>query len=93
MTVTTIDEVIARLDKIIDTECARNSCMAYFPILYRKVTVRVKEGILKNEFENNRRMEALDVRFANRYMDAYACLGNNQPFTHSLKRAFDAAKA
>ncbi len=88
----TIDEVISRLDQIIETECTNNSCMAYFPILYRKVTIRIKEGILNNEFENNQRMEKLDVLFANRYINAYECLGNNKPFTQSWKNTFDAAK-
>lgn len=92
MAATTIDEVIAQLDQIIDTECANNSCMAYFPILYRKVTLRIKEGILNNEFENNPRMEKLDVLFANRYIDAYESLGPNKPFTQSWKKAFEAAK-
>lgn len=93
MAATTIDEVIAQLDRIIDTECTDKSCMAYFPILYRKVTVRVKEGISINEFENNPHMEALDVCFANRYLDAYECLGDGRPITESWKRAFDAARA
>jgi hypothetical protein len=88
----TIDEVISALDDIIEKECTNNSCMAYFPILYRKVTVRIKEGILNNEFENNPRMEKLDVIFANRYIEAYECLGNNHPFTKSWKNAFEAAK-
>ncbi|SRX72481.1 DUF5995 family protein [Aequorivita antarctica] len=92
MAATTIDEVIAQLDQIIDAECSTKSCMAYFPILYRKVTVRIKEGILNNEFENNQRMEKLDVLFANRYIDAYECLGKNKPFTQSWKKAFEAVK-
>lgn len=88
----TIDEVITRLDEIIETECTHNSCMAYFPILYRKVTVRIKEGILNNEFENNPRMEKLDVLFANRYIDAHENSGLNKPFTKSWRNAFEAAK-
>lgn len=92
MAATTIDEVIAQLDQIIDAECSNKSCMAYFPILYRKVTVRIKEGILNNEFENNQRMEKLDVLFANRYIDAYECLGRNKPFTQSWKKTFEAVK-
>lgn len=88
----TIDEVITRLDEIIEKECVNNSCMAYFPILYRKVTVRIKEGIQNNEFENNQRMEKLDVLFANRYIDAYESSGFNKPFTKSWKNAFEAAK-
>lgn len=92
MPATSINEVITRLDQIIETECANNSCMAYFPILYRKVTIRIKEGILNNEFENNPRMEKLDVLFANRYIDAYECLSLNKPFSKCWKRAFEAAK-
>lgn len=88
----TIDEVISALDGIIEKECANNSCMAYFPILYRKVTVRIKEGIINNEFENNQRMEKLDVLFANRYIDAYESSIFNKPFTKSWKNAFEAAK-
>ncbi|MDP2686950.1 MAG: DUF5995 family protein [Aequorivita sp.] len=87
----TIDEVISALDGIIEKECANNSCMAYFPILYRKVTVRIKEGIINNEFENNQRMEKLDVLFANRYIDAYESSGFNKPYTKSWKNAFEAA--
>jgi hypothetical protein len=88
----TIDEVISALDAIIEKECVNNSCMAYFPILYRKVTVRIKEGIINNEFENNQRMEKLDVLFANRYIDAYESSGFNKPFTKSWKNTFEAAK-
>ncbi|MCZ4318323.1 DUF5995 family protein [Aequorivita viscosa] len=93
MAATNIDEVIARLDSIIEIECSQNSCMAYFPILYQKVTVRIKEGILNHEFENNQRMEKLDVLFANRYIDAYDCSGNNKPFTQGWRKAFEAAKS
>lgn len=89
----TIDEVISALDSIIEKECVNNSCMAYFPILYRKVTIRIKEGIHNNEFENNPRMEKLDVLFANRYIDAYESLGANNSFTKSWKNAFEAAKS
>lgn len=92
MVTSNIDEVITLLDEIIEAECAQNSCMAYFPILYRKVTVRIKEGIHNNEFENNQRMEKLDVLFANRYIDAYACAQKNHPYTKSWLTAFNAAK-
>tara|TARA_R110002050_G_scaffold164602_3_gene294756 strand:- start:140 stop:892 length:753 start_codon:yes stop_codon:yes gene_type:complete len=92
MAATNINEVIARLDNIIEAECANNSRMAFFPILYRKVTVRIKQGILNNEFENNERMEKLDVLFANRYIDAYDCSGLKKPFTSSWKNAFEAAQ-
>lgn len=66
----TIDEVIARLDEIIARSIREQSRLGYFAALYRKVTVKVKEGIAEGRFENGPRMERLDVTFANRYLTA-----------------------
>ncbi|MEL6675142.1 MAG: DUF5995 family protein [Bacteroidota bacterium] len=66
-----IDEVIERLDIIIDWAKAYQSRLGYFPILYREVTVAVKVGIQKGRFEDGPRMERLDVIFANRYLEAW----------------------
>ncbi len=88
----TINEVLIQLDEIIISESARNCYMSYFPILYKKVTARIKLGILNSEFENNARMEKLDVIFANRYIEAYQNSIQNKPFSVSWKNAFDAAK-
>jgi hypothetical protein len=92
MSAKTIDEVLSTLDLIIEKECNDQSCLAYFPILYRAVTARIKAGILNNEFENNARMERLDVLFANRYIDAYEGFTSKNLCTQSWKNAFDAAK-
>lgn len=67
----TIDEVISFLDQIVKSEVARESKLAYFPILYREVTKAIKAAIENEAFENNARMEKLDVVFANRYLKAY----------------------
>jgi hypothetical protein len=37
-------------------------------------------------------MERLDVLFANRYINAYECLGANKSFSQSWKNAFEASK-
>ncbi|HJZ68216.1 MAG TPA: DUF5995 family protein [Blastocatellia bacterium] len=66
----TIQEVIARLDDIIARSIREQSRLGYFAALYRKVTIRVKEGIAEGRFENGPRMERLDVTFANRYLEA-----------------------
>ncbi|MFD2037243.1 DUF5995 family protein [Belliella marina] len=88
---TTIDEVISRMDEIV-AECAiKESRVGYFAILYRQVTIRVKEGILKGEFEDNPRMEKLDVIFAKRFIDAYDAFMNGQSPTKSWKTCFEAA--
>ncbi|HEY9046077.1 MAG TPA: DUF5995 family protein [Ohtaekwangia sp.] len=66
----TIDEVIDQLEQLIH-ECSNTKDrIGYFASLYHKVTVRVKDAILKKEFEDNARMEKFDVIFANRYLSA-----------------------
>lgn len=90
MQANTINEVINILDTIVE-ECKNtNNPLGYFAVLYRKVTINVKEGILDNSFEDNARMEKLDVLFANRYFKAYFDLKNNQPITKSWKTALEA---
>ncbi len=86
----TINEVIDILNIIVE-ECKNtNNPLGYFAVLYRKVTINVKDGILNNRFEDNSRMERLDVIFANRYFKAYFDLKNNQPITKSWKTALQA---
>ena len=84
----TIDEVISILDEIITVETNANSNLAYFPVLYKQVTQRIKVGIENNDFENNQRMEVLDVNFANRYIKAYYQLKNGQTPSQSWTNAF-----
>lgn len=67
----TIDEVIQLLDEIIEKSKLEQSAIGLFAILYREVTVKVKEGIRDGSFQNGERMEKLDVIFANRYLKAY----------------------
>ncbi|MEP6930141.1 MAG: DUF5995 family protein [Flavobacterium sp.] len=67
----TIEEVIQLLDEIIERSKAEESAIGLFTMLYREVTVRIKEGIANHSFQNGERMEKLDVIFANRYIKAY----------------------
>lgn len=87
----TIDEVILQLQNIITDCIAKNSCAGYFAVLYHRVTCRVKEGILKHEFEDGKRMEKLDVIFASRYLQAWHQYQQKQTCSASWKTAFDAA--
>ena len=92
MTATIIDEVIEQLNEIISSESIKGSSMAFFPVLYKQVTERIKFGIINNEFENNQRMEKLDVLFANRYILAYRELQDGRQPAQSWQKAFDATK-
>ena len=86
----TIDEVVDQLDELIDRARREGDRAGYFTALYRKVTVRVKEGIAAGEFEDGERMERLDVLFANRYLAAVAARQRGESPTRSWRVAFDA---
>lgn len=86
-----IDEVIARLSKIIDRSRSESSRLGYFAALYRKVTDSVKQGILNGRFEDGARMERLDVNFANRYLEAYELHRKGETPTAAWQVSFEAA--
>ncbi len=88
-TPTTIKDVIARLDEIIEWSLQNKSRLGYFPALYRKVTVAVQEKIDKGDFfDDDERMERLDVIFANRYLDAFDRYRQGAPTTRAWHYAF-----
>ncbi|WP_298418492.1 DUF5995 family protein [uncultured Kordia sp.] len=91
MQATTINEVISFLDEIIKESKEKSSTMGYFAALYQKVTCKVKEGIENDFFDDNPRMERLDIIFANRYLQAYTDYKNNTPPTTSWQLAFEEA--
>lgn len=91
MNASTIDEVIARLDHIIDRARQGRSRLGYFAALYRNVTLRVRAGIAQGRFEDGPRMEQLDVQFANRYFAAYDRHREGHTPTRCWQVAFNAA--
>lgn len=68
MSATTIDGVIANLQDIIDDCIATQSRLGYFAALYKRMTEAVRDGMKTGRFQDNARIEALDVTFANRYL-------------------------
>lgn len=83
-----IDEVIDRLNQIIETSNVNNSREGYFAALYKRVTVSVKNNIEAGNFQDNPRMETLDVIFANRYLEAYHEFHHNEACSESWQVAF-----
>ena len=81
MSATTIDEVIERLGAIIEESVRTESRLGYFASLYNRVTITVRDGVKTGRFEDNARMERLDVLFANRYLDAYDAYRRGEPPT------------
>ncbi len=88
----TIDDVIARLDQVIECCINERSRLGYFAALYRNVTVRVRDDIAAGRFEDGPRMERLDVIFANRYLDALYQSWRGAPTTASWSVAFRTAR-
>jgi hypothetical protein len=84
-----IDEVIAALDNIIEWSKINNNRCGYFAALYRKVTQHVKQGIVDGYFDDGERMERLDVIFANRYLDAFRQYHSGVEVTDVWQLAFD----
>jgi hypothetical protein len=94
MQATTIEEVISQLHQIIQENKANPSPLGYFAALYHQVTCKVKEKIdAGNFFDDDARMEQLDVIFANRYLDAYEKYKNDTAITDSWKIAFDKSES
>ncbi len=83
-----IDEVIKILYEIIQESKNEKSPKGYFTGLYRKVTLKVKEGIASGYFEDGPRMEKLDAIFANRYITAYYQNKNGESTSLSWEMAF-----
>lgn len=67
----TTDEVVWELENIIEDCIRQRNHLGIFAALYRKVTINVKKAINEGRFEDNDRMEIFDVKFANRYLEAY----------------------
>lgn len=87
---TSIDDVIARLDGIVEQAVVENDRLGFFPVLYRAVTLSVKKGIAAGRFDDGPRMEHLDVTFANRYLNAFHAHRNGGTPDRSWRAAFAA---
>jgi len=87
-----IDDVISKLDMIIE-ECVFNEdALGYFAVMYRRVTQRIKDHIEQGTFEDNPRMERLDVIFAKMYIDAYDNYQSGNKVSASWLKAFKLSK-
>lgn len=93
MLANSIEEVIEKLEEIIEETKDQMSPTGYFPALYKKVTEKVRDGIRDQYFDDNERMEQLDVVFANRYLEAYHAYRSGQDCSKSWELAFKASES
>lgn len=85
---TTIPEVLDQLDIIIEQSIANNDRIGLFAYIYRRTTAEILKEIQRNNFEDNARLEKLDVAFANLYLDAYHNYIHNKPIPKCWEFAF-----
>lgn len=89
---TTIDEVLEKLDLIILESINDNNYIGIFAYVYRRTTAQIKEAIIAGQFEDNKRMELMDVIFANRYIDAYDHFKENGSVSRSWLIPFQSGR-
>ena len=87
---TTIDDVLAELDRIIDETVRENCFLGIFAYIYRRTTAQIKAEVEKGAFKDNERMARFDVEFARLYIDAYHGYYAGETISRSWKVAFDA---
>lgn len=69
---TTIDQLLVRLNAILDDALRTGTRIGYFVALYERVTTNVRRAIVAGDvFQDNARLERLDVIFANRFLAAW----------------------
>src|ERR1044072_5807341 len=86
----TIEEIIARLERIIDDALRSQRRIGYFAALYERVTSNVRRALVAGDvFKNNPRMERLDVIFADRFLAAWDAYSEGREPTASWRVAFE----
>lgn len=88
----TIEEVIEKLDQIIEWSKENKSPLGYFACTYRSTTIAVLKGVQNKNFEDCSRMVLLDIAFANRYFEALENYQNKRKCTNAWFTAFEATK-
>lgn len=78
----TVDEVIERMEIIVKFAEEENEPWGIFPALYLITTRAIRDAIQAGDvFEDNERMEKMDVIFANRFLETFYQLDHGLPMT------------
>jgi hypothetical protein len=65
-----IGDVVRNLDQIIDWSIKAENVIGYFAVMYKRVTIAVREAIDDGQFDDGPRMEHFDAAFAQHYFNA-----------------------
>lgn len=86
---TSIKQVLEQLDLIIEETILENNYLGVFAYVYRRTTAEIEEAIKKDRFEDNARMEKMDVIFANLYIKSYHDYKLGKPVCNAWKTSFE----
>lgn len=86
----TIQGVLETLDLIIDETVNDNNMLGIFAYVYRRTTAKIEEAVINGRFEDNARMEKMDVIFANLYIRAYFDCKKDIRVGQAWQTSFDA---
>lgn len=89
---TKIKEVLEVLDQIIEETVLENNHLGVFAYVYRRTTAEIEKAILEGRFEDNPRMERMDVAFANLYIKAYYDYKAGKEVSRAWESSFAAGK-
>ncbi len=65
-----VDDVLHNVDQIVDWSIDTGSHLGYFAVVYKRITLAIRQAINDGQFDDGRRVAQLDVAFAQRYFDA-----------------------
>lgn len=87
----TIDEVVARLEKL-ESELPPSDGVRWFNRLYLEVTLAVRDYCRAGKLKAPPFLEQLDVYFGNRYFDAFDAAAASSPLPHCWAPLFEARR-
>jgi hypothetical protein len=88
----TIDGVIENLEDIVAESIRTGSRLGYFAALYKRMTMAIRDGMTAGRFQDNARIERLDVTFANRYLETRDQYFAGELHGQSWLQAYNAAQ-
>jgi hypothetical protein len=65
-----VEDVLRNVDQIVDWSINAESCIGYFAVIYKRITLAIREAINEGQFDDGHRVAQLDVAFAQRYFNA-----------------------
>jgi hypothetical protein len=88
----TIEQVLERMDRLLERWEAARDHRAVFLLSYRIVTEVMRESVRNGRFQDNEWMERLDVQFAQEFFDAVDAGESGGAFPDCWRVAFELAR-